>query len=156
MLKQEFDEDGNLLKVKAYGGGYGHGVGMSQYGAGYMATQLKMPYDKILKHYYTGISLTTVPFILSSANNQKEKIQTFYSKNGRANLVVDNKYKTDYIDAVINGVDEKIELDTAERLNVIDLSPYLQKGLNTVKFTYPEINGNKGLRIYIELVGKNE
>lgn len=34
--------------------GYGHGVGMSQYGADFMARQGK-GYKEILKHYYTGI-----------------------------------------------------------------------------------------------------
>ncbi len=37
--------------------GYGHGVGMSQYGANYYAKQ-GLKYDEILKKYYTGISLT--------------------------------------------------------------------------------------------------
>lgn len=36
--------------------GYGHGVGMSQYGANYMA-QKGYSYEEILKKYYTGISL---------------------------------------------------------------------------------------------------
>lgn len=35
--------------------GYGHGVGMSQYGADYMARQ-GADYREILSHYYTGIS----------------------------------------------------------------------------------------------------
>lgn len=36
--------------------GYGHGVGMSQYGANYMAKQGKN-YKEILRHYYTGVEL---------------------------------------------------------------------------------------------------
>ena len=36
--------------------GYGHGVGMSQYGASGMAKE-GYQYDEILKHYYTGISI---------------------------------------------------------------------------------------------------
>lgn len=36
--------------------GYGHGVGMSQYGADYMARQ-GSTYDEILKHYYKGVNL---------------------------------------------------------------------------------------------------
>ena len=39
--------------------GYGHGVGMSQYGANYMAQQ-GFKYDEILKHYYTGIVITEI------------------------------------------------------------------------------------------------
>ena len=36
--------------------GYGHGVGLSQYGADYMARQ-GFSYREILSHYYTGVSL---------------------------------------------------------------------------------------------------
>lgn len=36
--------------------GYGHGVGMSQYGANYMAQQ-GFTYKEILKHYYTGVEI---------------------------------------------------------------------------------------------------
>lgn len=36
--------------------GYGHGVGMSQYGANYMA-QDGYKYDDILKHYYKGVKI---------------------------------------------------------------------------------------------------
>ncbi len=39
--------------------GNGHGVGMSQYGADYMARQ-GSSYDEILKHYYTGIKITEI------------------------------------------------------------------------------------------------
>jgi stage II sporulation protein D len=44
--------------------GYGHGVGLSQYGAKYMAEQGKT-YQEILTHYYTGTSIKP----LSSATN---------------------------------------------------------------------------------------
>lgn len=157
VFEHEYNEDGDLIYIKAYGGGFGHGVGMSQYGAGYMATELNMPYEKILQHYYTGISLTTQPFILSSNSEQNQVSQTFFSKNRQAHLIVDNKYKVDYIDASINGIDEKIILDKSQRFNRIDLSPYLKHGMNTITFYYPTAQGsNKGLRMYIEVAGKNE
>ena len=38
--------------------GYGHGVGMSQYGANYLASQGKN-YEEILNTYYTGIEIET-------------------------------------------------------------------------------------------------
>ncbi len=37
--------------------GYGHGVGMSQYGANFMAKSGKK-FDEIIKHYYTGVKIT--------------------------------------------------------------------------------------------------
>ena len=39
------------------GGGWGHGVGMCQYGAFGLAKQ-GVKYDDIIKHYYTGVELT--------------------------------------------------------------------------------------------------
>jgi len=37
--------------------GYGHGVGLSQYGAGYLARQ-GMTWEEILRYYYTGVTIT--------------------------------------------------------------------------------------------------
>ena len=39
--------------------GYGHGAGMSQYGAHYLAEEDKT-YKEILAHYYTGISFSKI------------------------------------------------------------------------------------------------
>ena len=39
--------------------GYGHGVGLSQYGAKYMAEQ-GADYQEILAHYYRGSTLSTL------------------------------------------------------------------------------------------------
>lgn len=48
----EYDEKNVYIKTK----GYGHGVGMSQYGAHSMA-KLGYKYDEILKYYYNGIEI---------------------------------------------------------------------------------------------------
>ncbi|WP_047980614.1 SpoIID/LytB domain-containing protein [Ornithinibacillus contaminans] len=45
-----------LTGFEVYGGGWGHGVGMSQTGAMGMAVKNRT-YDQILKHYYQGIEL---------------------------------------------------------------------------------------------------
>lgn len=47
-----------VIGYKVYGGGWGHGVGLSQTGAMGMAVK-GYTYDTILKHYYTGIDLET-------------------------------------------------------------------------------------------------
>jgi stage II sporulation protein D len=47
-----------VVGFAAYGGGWGHGVGLSQTGAVGMAEK-KATYDEILKHYYQGITLET-------------------------------------------------------------------------------------------------
>lgn len=52
-----FDKSLGLIEIETYG--YGHGVGMSQWGANGMAKQGKS-YEEILKHYYTGIELKKI------------------------------------------------------------------------------------------------
>lgn len=47
--------------------GYGHGVGMSQWGANEMGKRGKK-YDEILKHYYTGIEIININDILKNKN----------------------------------------------------------------------------------------
>lgn len=155
IFEQIFDEDGNLVKIKALGGGFGHGVGLSQFGAGYMGKELKRNFIQILKHYYSGISLSTVPVTLSVNKNNAE--QTFFVKDGKAFLVVDNKYKVEYLGTVINGVNETLELNRKERYSKIDLSNYLVKGLNTIIFNYPEyLDKSKSVRFYVEIAGADE
>ncbi len=156
VIDENSDENGNLTGINITGGGFGHGVGMSQFGAGYMATKLNMPYEKILQHYYKGISLSTEPFILSSNTSQNHFTQTFFSKNNNVKLVVDNKYKVGYIDTKINDIEEKINLDKSKRLNKIDISNCVKNGFNTIEFFYPASEHNKGLRIYIELAGSDD
>ena len=49
---------GEVTGFVAYGGGWGHGVGLAQTGAVGMAEK-GATYDEILKHYYPGIDLET-------------------------------------------------------------------------------------------------
>ena len=49
-----FDQTGDEITFTT--NGYGHGVGMCQYGADYYAQQ-GWDHQAILKHYYTGVSL---------------------------------------------------------------------------------------------------
>ena len=155
-----YDTDKKLNKIVAYGGGFGHGVGMSQYGAGFMSTSLHKTFDKILKRYYTGITISTVPIILSSDETQKTVTQNFFASQKKAILVIDNKYQIENFNANINGCDVMLELAKsivpAHRISRIDISSYIRQGQNNVTFYFPEKNGNKALRLYIELVEKDD
>ncbi|HLR21565.1 MAG TPA: stage II sporulation protein D [Tissierellaceae bacterium] len=53
-FKISFDENLDLIEIETTG--YGHGVGMSQWGANGMAKNGK-DYKEILKHYYSGIDI---------------------------------------------------------------------------------------------------
>ena len=150
------DDNGNLTSVKAYGGGFGHGVGMSQYGAGFMGSEMKDSYDKILKHYYTGISLGTKPVTISADVTQNQAAQYFYASGPSAKIIVDNKFNVSKFSAIINGKEEYFKLPagrSGKKTAEIDISEYIVKGKNSITFIYPPDEGDKkALRLYVELV----
>ncbi len=158
------DETGeNLSLIKAYGGGFGHGVGMSQYGAGFMGKELHLTFDKILKHYYDGISLTTKPVILSCDLNQQHITQKFYAPKKYAKIIIDNKYGISKLKVEINGHEKIIELPKEflgyKRYCETDISRHIKTGENIIKFSSPDLSEssvNKGLRLYVELVKKDD
>lgn len=57
-MRKNFDDKNNLVSVTFTGSGWGHGLGMSQYGALGLATQ-GYNYQDILKYYYTGITIAS-------------------------------------------------------------------------------------------------
>ncbi|MGC2237581.1 MAG: SpoIID/LytB domain-containing protein [Pyrinomonadaceae bacterium] len=57
VINKRYDSNGRATSYSFTGKGWGHGVGMCQYGA-YGLGKMGVKYDAILKHYYTGIDLT--------------------------------------------------------------------------------------------------
>lgn len=155
-----YNTNKKLNKVVAYGGGFGHGVGMSQYGAGFMGASLHKSFDKILKRYYTGITISTIPLIISDNEGQKIVMQQFFAPKQKAILVVDNKYKIKQFDANINGRNLAFELSNSivpfNRFSRIDISSYIKPGKNNIALYFPENEKDKAIRLYIELVEKDE
>ncbi len=57
VIDRAFDESGRVSKFTFTGRGWGHGVGMCQVGA-YGLARAGFSYEKILKHFYTGVGVT--------------------------------------------------------------------------------------------------
>jgi stage II sporulation protein D len=57
VIDREYDEAGRVSKFTFQGRGWGHGVGMCQVGA-YGLARAGLSYDKILKAFYTGVSVS--------------------------------------------------------------------------------------------------
>ncbi len=57
VMNKRYDGNGRVTSYSFTGRGWGHGVGMCQYGA-FGLGKMGVKYDAILKHYYTGIELT--------------------------------------------------------------------------------------------------
>ena len=57
VINKRYGANNTVASYTFTGRGWGHGVGMCQYGA-YGLAKMGVKYDAILKHYYTGIELT--------------------------------------------------------------------------------------------------
>lgn len=149
VFENKFDSYGNLTSITVYGGGFGHGVGMSQYGAGYMATKLNQPYYNILRHYYSGIHLGTVPVTVCGEDVK----QTFWAPIGRAQIVIKDT-TAGKIAVMING--KELEFPVAKTVfqkeYKIDISRYIEDGENTIVFYAPSLG--RSVTLYVELVEK--
>ena len=147
VFEKKSDNEGNITDIIAYGGGFGHGVGMSQYGAGYMATKLNQPYYNILRHYYKNITLGTMPVLVS--NNEVK--QNFWAPIGRAQIVIVGQ-SVPKISVIINGKRQEftIEKGLFQRDAKIDISRFIEDGENNIIFQ-PSICP---LKMYVELVEK--
>ncbi len=149
VFEKKVDSYGNVTDITIFGGGFGHGVGMSQYGAGYMATKLNQPYYNILRHYYTGINLGTMPKTICG----EEVKETFWAPIGRAQLVITNSTAAK-IAVKINGrtMEFPVTKTIFQKDYRIDISRYIEDGANTIVY-YPPTLG-RAVTLYVELVEK--
>jgi len=145
VFEKNIDSEGNIIDIKIYGGGYGHGVGMSQYGAGFLAKKMDQPYYNILRHYYTGICLGTKPV---DVRDQPVK-QTFYAPIGRAQIVLVGQIVPKF-EVEINGKKEEFLVNKHffQRQTKIDISRYIEDGVNNIVFN-PTVCP---IKVYVELV----
>ena len=149
IIDNKKDNYGNITEIVINGGGFGHGVGMSQYGAGYMSTKLKQPYYNILRHYYNGVNLGTMPVTVCG----EEVKQTFWAPIGRAQLVVTNSNAAK-IAVMINGktLEFPVTKTIFQKDYRIDISRYIDDGANTIIFYPPSLG--RTVTLYVELVEK--
>ncbi len=66
-------------EVVAAGGGLGHSVGMSQYGASYLSKH-GASFVQILQHYYNGISLGTLPMSATADHGKRTQFYVLKSQ----------------------------------------------------------------------------
>ena len=123
---------GKIKKVsfKVYGGGFGHGVGMSQYGANYLAKKGKT-YDEILKYYYTGIKVGSMPQIVEE--NKESSLSVHWNKNRKVLFKFDNTKKLSLFAFTINNF--LFNPDMSQYQNKIlwfDITKYLSEGENKI------------------------
>ncbi len=114
---------------KFSGGGFGHGVGLSQWGAGKMAS-LGYTYDEILQHYYSGVTLLTIPVRIRG--NFKTVDQLFYCSKEEAKIFIDNPEKIKKLKITVNS--KEIDIKLKNEKETIDISKYINQGLNIISY----------------------
>lgn len=125
---KEIDEEDNLCGFHFVGGGFGHGVGLSQFGAGFMAGQ-GASFDEILQHYYTDIAIGTFPVVVKN----EKVIQEFYSPHGKGTLVIENPKNVKNFTFKINNVEISLADDFLAKKAELRLDRYIKKE-NIIEF----------------------
>ena len=140
------------------GGGFGHGVGMSQYGAGYMAS-LGKKYDEILKHYYSNITLGTMQKEVSyNPYSILYKSEFYYSKSSHQKCIlkVTNPKRVSSLKFSINSHNFNPDMSSySARVLGMDITKYLKDSFNTVVFEPLDIKDkSKTVSYQIEVVNR--
>lgn len=115
------EDEGGYINI--YGGGFGHGVGMSQFAAGTL-TKDGESYKNVLKRYYTDIKLATVESVLGKDKEIKVGITTNGSlEHGRLTIFSsENKVQiyNDDFDITV-GANERVDVRNTSGTTTITL-----------------------------------
>ncbi len=130
-----YNPDGSFAGVKVYGGGWGHNVGMSQYGADGRGLS-GQNFIQILQAYYTGVDIGSYPISINAAGSGPHVLrQQFATPTGKGVLEV-RAQGMKGLNVTINGT-YQISL-TQEQLSQpvveLDISRYLEPGTNTIQY----------------------
>jgi SpoIID/LytB domain protein len=145
--------DDSLNNITVWGGGWGHNVGMSQYGANGRG-KAGQTFLQILKAYYTGVDIGSYPIDIGRNPGSGPPLlrQSFYAANAVGTLVVRPTGGLKALNVTINGT-TSFHL-TADQLSQpvisIDISPYLTAGLNTVQYNPVGRNGGATVNVNVE------
>ena len=148
-------DDKKTEKFVITGGGFGHGVGMSQYGAGYMAQNGKT-FDEILKHYYSSITLGTMEKeVLYNPYGIQYKTGFYYPANSKQKVLlkVKNPKRASGIEFKINGkeFDSDMSKYSAKTLGM-DITKYVTEGVNEIVFSpLSEKDKTKSITFQVEI-----
>ena len=152
VLSLTMNPDATVNQVTAWGGGWGHNVGMSQYG-GQGRARAGQTFLQILKAYYTGVDIGPYPIDIGRepGSGPPTLRQVFYAPNAAGSLVVRSDglkklivHINETYDLVLN--EEELEAGTVTR----DISAYLVPGLNTVQYNPVGKNGTATVQVVIE------
>jgi hypothetical protein len=144
--------DGTVSSATVWGGGWGHNVGMSQYGAQGRA-RAGQTFMQILKAYYTGVDIGSYPIDIGRqpGSGPPTLRQQFFAPNAMGSLFVRATglkklvvHINDTYDLILN--EEELAAGAVTR----DISGYLQPGLNTIQYNPVGRGGTATVNVVVE------
>ncbi len=144
--------DGTFGGVMAYGGGWGHNVGLSQYGA-HGRGLAGQNFIQILKGYYTGVDIGSYPIDIGRepGGGPPTLRQEFVAPTGRGTLEI-RPEGLKGLRVHINGTYD-ISLageDLAADVVRLDVTPYLQPGTNVIQYNPVGRGGSATALVIVE------
>lgn len=128
--------DGTVREVVSYGGGWGHNLGMSQYGSNGRG-HAGQSFIQILQAYYTGVDIGSIPIDIGREPGQGPPTlrQSFVAPTAQGTLQVRSQ-DLKGLRVHINGLYDLSfdEATLAAPLVEVDISAYLVTGLNVVQY----------------------
>jgi stage II sporulation protein D len=144
--------DGTVSLVTVYGGGWGHNLGMSQYGA-HGRGKFGQRFIDILKAYYTGVDIGSHPIDIGRepGSGAPTLRQQFNAPDARGVLEI---RPTDLTGLRVH-INEQFDLSfdeaaLADSLVRVDISEYLVPGMNVIQYNPVGRNGTATVTVVVE------
>lgn len=144
--------DGTFGGVMAYGGGWGHNVGLSQYGA-HGRGLAGQNFIQILKGYYTGVDVGSYPIDIGRepGGGPPTLRQEFFAPTGRGTLEI-RPEGLKGLRVHINGTYD-LALGSDELAGDVvrlDITPYLQAGANVIQYNPVGRDGSATVLVIVD------
>jgi stage II sporulation protein D len=152
LLELERNADGTVSQVIAYGGGWGHNVGMSQFGA-HGRGRAGQGFRGILNAYYTGVDVGSYPIDVGRepGSGPPTLRQAFVAPEARGTLEV----RASQLRGLVVHVNDAWDLHLTEEqlasgLVRVDLSAHLNAGMNVVQYNPVGRNGTATVAVIVD------
>ncbi|HEY6737694.1 MAG TPA: SpoIID/LytB domain-containing protein [Actinopolymorphaceae bacterium] len=133
-LDHTYAADGTLESIRVIGGGWGHNVGMSQYGA-HGRGQAGQSFGEILTFYYKDTVIGSYPIDLRVKTPRAVR-QNFVSIDGSGTLQIRDAKQLRGLTVTVND-EHTVQLsakDLAKPVVEVDLGDYLEPGRNSIAY----------------------
>jgi peptidoglycan hydrolase-like amidase len=145
--------DGTVSDLTVYGGGWGHNLGMSQFGA-HGRGKSGQTFIEILRAYYTGVDIGSYPIDIGRdpGTGPPTLRQDFVAPNALGTLVIRPSADLKGLRIHINALHD-LSFDAAmlaSGLLEVDISPYLVAGLNVIQFNPVGRSGQATVNVVVQ------